>query len=159
MTTVPEAMEHEAPSASRRLISRALVIVGVALLVVALGAWLFFPALSIPSNRLMGWQLDGFIGHGFDPATAQTTTLVRVAVAQWPAEFDQDDSSWLARPEVTYTPWSVTITLYTSDAFTSEKMHGWYDTGGWVNVPLKESLGSRALFDGSKFPPAARPYP
>jgi hypothetical protein len=156
---MPGAVEHEAPSASRRLMSRALVIVGVVLLVGALGAWLLFPALSIPSNRLMGWQLHGFIGHGFDPTTAQTTTLVRVAVAQWPAEFAQDDSSWLARPEVTYTPWSVTITLYTSDAFTREKTQGWYDTGGWVNVPLKEPLGSRALFDGSTFPPSARPYP
>ena len=73
------------------------MIVGVALLVGALGSWLFFPALSIPSNRLTGWQLHGFIGHGFDPTTAQTTTLVRVAVAQWPVEFAQDDSSWLAR--------------------------------------------------------------
>jgi hypothetical protein len=138
---------------------RALMIAGVALLVGALAARLFFPALSIPSNRLTGWQMHGFLGQGFDPTTAQTTTVVRVAVAQWPVEFAQGDSSWLARPEVTYTPWSVTITLYTSDAFTGQKVRGWFDTGGWVDVLLKEPLGGRALFDGSTFPPAARPYP
>jgi hypothetical protein len=156
---MPEATTPVPVSATHRLLPRALVIAGVALLVVALGAWLFFPALSIPTNRLTGWQMHGFLGQGFDPTTAKTTTVVRVAIPQWPVEFGQGDSSWLARPEVTYTPWSVTITLYTSDAFTGQKVHGWFDTGSWVDVHLKEPLRGRALFDGSTFPPAARPYP
>ena len=143
----------------RRMMPIGLVIAGVVMLVALGGAMLLFPAVPAPSSRLIGWQLHGFMGRGFDPTTAQTTEVVRVAVTQWPSEFDQTDSSWLATPVVTYTPWSVTITLYTSDTFAQQKRHGWYDTGGWVDVQLTEPLGGRPLFDGSKFPPAARPYP
>ena len=156
--TVPEAGATPRTS-RRRLVPVGLVIGGVALLVALGAAMLLFPAAPVPSSRFIGWQLHGFMGRGFDPTTAQTTQVVRVAVTQWPSEFDQTDSSWLATPLVTYTPWSVTITLYTSDTFSQQKRHGWYDTGGWVDVQLTEPLGGRPLFDGSRFPPAARPYP
>ncbi len=145
----------------RRFASVGLLVAGV-VMVVVVAAWLLFPALSIPSARLMGWQLHGFNGTGFDPTTAQTTDVVRVAVAVWPTEYPATDDSWLATPAVTYTPWSVTITLHTSDSYASliaGKIFGLYDTGGWVDVHLSEPLGGRALFDGSTFPPTARPYP
>jgi hypothetical protein len=149
----------ESQTRLRRFGPLGLVVAGVVMFVALAAALLLFPAVPVLSYRLMGWELHGFAGRGFDPTTAQTTDVVRVAVAQWPTEFDQGDSSWLATPLVTYTPWSVTITLYTTDAFTQQKMHGWYDTGGWVNVKLSEPLRGRMLFDGSKFPPAARRYP
>ena len=150
-----------APLTRRRPIaSVGLVVAGVVMLVVV-AAWLLFPSLSIPSSRLMGWQLHGFNGTGFDPTTAQTTDIIRVAVAVWPSEYAPEDSSWLAPPAVTYTPWSVIITLHTSDSYAAliaRQAFGLYDTGGWVDVPLSEPLGGRTLFDGATFPPTARPY-
>jgi hypothetical protein len=56
----------------------------------------------------------------------------------------------------------VTITLHESDSFDAAKCaaSGFYDYWGIpVEVNLSEPLGGRALFDGSRSPPAARPYP
>jgi hypothetical protein len=134
-----------------------MVVAGI--LVGALAALMLSPSRSIPSSRLVAWQLHGYGGPGFDATTAETTRVIRVAVAQWPA--DSTNSSWLAAPVVTYTPSSVTITLHTSDAYearTAGKRVGFYDTGGWVEVALGEPLGGRALFDGSRSPAEARPY-
>lgn len=143
----------------RRFAPVGLVVVGTAMLV-AVAAWLLFPSLSIPTSRLIGWQLQGFGGAGFDPTTAQTTTVIPIYVAQWPAEGPAQDGSWLATPAVTYTPWAVIITMQSSASYDCgpAKICGWYDTGGWVEVHLTEPLGGRALFDGSKFPPESRPY-
>ena len=141
------------------------MVVGTVMLGVVLTACLLFPSLLISSSRLVGWQLTGFNGTGvdrprFDPTTAQTTGVIPVYVASWPTEYSSTDDSWLSAT-ITYTPWSVIITLHTSDAYESliaGKIIGFYDTGGWVPVYLSEPLGGRALFDGSVFPPAARPY-
>ena len=143
-----------------------------ALLVVAflggiLGAAALSSALSAPSQTV-GWMLSGGIGGPrFDPAQAQTTSVVNVEV-QWPACVETGDHSWL-RSDVSYTPWSVTITLHTSDAYShNPKCHtasagglpmvGYYLSALSFPVQLSEPLAGRALSDGSQFPAAARPY-
>jgi hypothetical protein len=79
------------------------------------------------------------------------------------------DDSWLAPPAISYTPWSVTITMHTTDAFAATTTCGggndntgmfgiMRDVGIPVAVQLREPLGGRALFDGSSSPSAARPY-
>jgi hypothetical protein len=153
----------------RRFAPTALVIVGVVTLVVVLAACLLFPSLLIPSSRLAEWQLSlGYGGPKFDPATAQTTTVIPLEVLR-PTCAPGDDS-WLGAPAITYTPWTVIITIHTNDAFgditkcwtrdgTGQLIVSNYDTGSYLPVHLSEPLGGRALFDGSKFPPAARPYP
>ena len=119
----------------------------------ALAAWLFAPSLLIPPHRSVDWQLQGFPGRVSD--TAATSMAIEVFVDSWPTEFEDD--AWLEQ-RVIETPWSVTITLYTSDAYESLPWqgHGWFDTGGWVTVHLMVPLGGRMLFDGSSFPPQPR---
>lgn len=135
---------------------------------------------SYPSDRLVGWQLvggpnhpmarvDDHVQHGldFDPATAQTALMVPIAV-DW-IDCAPDDASWLATPDVTYTPTSVTITIHTTDAFgpiTCGRRPGpsgevsvgiILDVGIYVPVQLREPLGERSLFDGSRSPAEPRP--
>ena len=121
--------------------------------VVALGAWLL-PPLAIPADRSVGWELsEGFGGPTFDPATAQTTTVIPVVV-DWP---DCERGDWLAPPAIVYTPWAVTITMSTSDAYAARGGQvGWCLSGQHVQVQLSEPLGGRQLFDGSRFPPHHR---
>ncbi len=141
----------------------------ILLLMAAVAAWLLVPSLAIPSSQRVGWQLNhGFGGLAFDPTTAQTTTVIPIEVERpgcAPA-----GTSWLADPVVTYTPWSVTITMHTTDAFgdvtkcyprdsTGRSIVGWYLSGTYFPVHLSQPLWGRALFDGSQLPPAARPYP
>ena len=127
-------------------------IVGV-LVVAAFGAWLL-PPLAIPADRSVGWELaSGFGGPGFDRATAQTTTVVPVMVT-WPGCEHED---WLAAPAIVYTPWSVTITMSTNDAFAAKRGSiGSCLSDKYVRVNLSEPLGGRAMFDGSSFPADAR---
>jgi hypothetical protein len=93
--------------------------------------------------------------------------VVNVEV-QWPSCIDPGDYSWL-RSDVSYAPWSVTITLHTSDAYAHNvKCHtasagglpvvGYYLSALSFPVQLNEPLAGRELSDGSQFPPAARPY-
>ena len=146
----------------------ALVVGFVVLVVVA--AWLLVPSSSLPLSRFIGWQLgDGFLGTPkFDPTKAQTTTVIPISV-DWLECAPQNDS-WLASPEIIYTPSSVTITMYTTDAFAATTTCGggnggkgnvgiMLDVGIPVEVHLSEPLGGRTLFDGGASPPAARPYP
>jgi hypothetical protein len=135
------------------------VLVGVVL--VAVAAWLLLPSL-VPPVRFVWWRLDyGYGGPAFDPATAQTTTVIPVEV-EWPASVPEG-ISWLATPVVTYTPVSVTIQLRMTDtaaaACAASHILGTYLSGIYLPVQLSEQLGGRALFDGSSSPPAARPYP
>jgi hypothetical protein len=122
----------------------------------ALAAWLLAPSLMIPSQRMVGWQLQGFPRRVSD--TAATRTTIEVFVDRWPTEFRQGDDSWLEQ-RVIETPMSVTITLHTSNAYDSGpamRVRGWFDTGGSVTVHLRAPLGGRLLFDGSGFPPQTR---
>ena len=157
----PHTAAPESRTRLRRFVSIGLVLVGVVMLV-AVAAWLLLPSSSVPPARLVGWKLDyGYGGPAFDPATAQTTTVIPVEV-EWPACAPYG-LSWLATPVVTYTPVSVTIQLRMTDtaAATCADSHirGTYLSGVWLPVHLSEPLGGRALFDGSSSPPAARPYP
>lgn len=156
--TTPPAGASAPPTRFRRILPAVLVVVGVVMLV-AVAASLLIPSLWIPSSRSVGWQLArGYQGYEFDPATAQTTTVVAVEV-NWPSCAPQGDS-WLATPAITYTPWAVTITMHTSGAFGDPmKCGGWYLTGMPVQIQLSEPLAGRTLFDGSNSPPGPRPYP
>jgi hypothetical protein len=160
-------MKAFVPHRSRRT---ALVVVGIVLLVAAVATWWLAPFhsndrspyLGPDAAGLVGWSLaSGDGGPAFRPDAAQDATVVLVSAAWWPAcsPWDQGDDSWLA-PEVSYLPWSVTITLRTSDAFASAKSCGaFYDFWGEaLEVRLSEPLGARPLFDGSTFPSSAKPY-
>ena len=62
-------------------------------------------------------------------------------------------SEWLTS-SVDYGPDEVTITLRVSDAYKARTAGyptiGWYDTGGWVNVRLRDPLPTQAkLRDGA----------
>jgi hypothetical protein len=149
----------------RRFAPVGLVVVGVVMLV-ALAAWLLAPSHSSPT---VGWSLASATGGpAFRPDTAQEATIVLVTTSWWPGcspwgdlGKSKSDSSWLT-PDITYTPWAVTITLHESESYVAARCHpfSFYDYWGLpVEVHLSGPLGGRALFDGSKFPPAARPYP
>jgi hypothetical protein len=137
------------------------VIVGLVLALIVAGALVvrpIFPALFYPSWQLVGWELDQ-VG-GFDPTKAQTTTVVWVGVWVHGTPPVPLDASYLD-PIITYTPWSVTITLRDPRAVDCTPLPcvGGYTMPVPYPVQLGEPLGARALFDGSAFPPAARPYP
>lgn len=159
-------------SARTRLRPFALVggMVVMGIVVGAVAAWLVVPSASFPPSRLVGWRLaDGFMGTPkFDPTTAYTTGAVPISV-DWLSCAPQNDT-WLAPPAIRYTPWSVTITMHTTDAFAATTTCGggnanrgsigiMLDVGIPVEVHLSEPLGGRALFDGSSSSPAARRYP
>lgn len=56
-----------------------------------------------------------------------------------------DDDSWLATPAITYTPWSVTITLHTSDAFgDTTKCGSCDDTGECITAFYLSGSTSRS---------------
>jgi hypothetical protein len=144
---------------------------GIVLLaaVVVFGAW----SVLGPKGTPIGWQLANLhsVGgpRGWDNLDeAKAATVVYLTTDWWPSchPYDNEtgpfaDSSWLT-PDVTYTPFSVTITMRIKDSFYRDPScrMGFYDFWGLpVAVQLSEPLGGRALFDGSTFPPATRPYP
>lgn len=121
------------------------------------------------SSHSISWQpAAGIGGPRFDAAAAQTTTVVHVEV-QWPACVSIGDHSWLA-PDVSYMPWSVTITIRTTASFANNpKCSGPGSDGGLpvvgtylsalsFPVQLREPLGGRPIFDGSAFPAVERVY-
>jgi hypothetical protein len=140
-----------------------VVVAMIASLVVgALAAWLLFASMASSSRQSIRWQLTGPPG-ALSGLTA-TTTMVLINLDQWPAchpydEVGGNSASWLATPEITYTPSSVTITMYISDSFDPTTCHGWYDYWGQpIEIHLTQPLAGRALLDGSTSPPGARPY-
>ncbi len=137
------------------------MILGLVIALTVVGALVarpIFPALTYPSWQLVGWELDR--AGGFDPTKAQTTTVVWVGVWVHGTPPVPLDASYLD-PMITYTPWSVMITLRDPRAVDCGALPcvGGYTTTIPYPVQLSEPLGGRALFDGSAFPPAARPYP
>jgi hypothetical protein len=156
---------------ARRIAHPRVLRVGVICLAaaLALGAWSFLGPKGMP----VGWQLANphSVGgpRGWDTLDeAKAATVVYLRTDWWPACHPYDEmvgtvanSSWLT-PDVAYTPWSVTITMRTNAAYSQDPEcgGGFYDYWGQpVAVQLGEPLAGRALFDGSAFPPAARPYP
>ena len=156
--------------AARRLATAAMGFLAV-VMVTSLAVRLEAPAQSIPSSRLLSWQLNRMpSGPGIDSATAQAMTAVWIEVDP-PGCAPIEVGPWLADPIVTYTPWSVTITMHMNDTapppLTSSSpcpphqslpVLGGYRMGNAYHVQLREPLGGRALLDGSSFPPQARPY-
>ncbi len=162
------ATTTNAQTALRRIAPVGAMLVAFVLIGAAAG-WLFVksPASpssqSVPTDRRVAWYLGNpLYGTRFDPTTAQTTTEIWVTVPE-PAcasskGFPRD--TWLAPPEITYTPSAVTITMYTSEAF--EKFPGCYDTVNgrrgisyildvYIDVPvhLSEPLRGRELLGSS----------
>jgi hypothetical protein len=142
--------------AAPRVTAAVLVTTG---LVAVLGTWmvapgLFVPSPAAPSGQLVGWELgQGYGGPRFDPATAQSTTMIPMVVDH-PACAGAD---WLGQPAIAYTPWSVTITMSAREPLRNATCSGgWYLSGMYVQVLLSEPLGGRQLFDGSKSPPHPR---
>jgi hypothetical protein len=156
--------------AARRLSTAAMTLLAV-VMVTSLPVRLEAPAQSIPPSRLLSWQLNRLPSWpGLDPATAQALTVVGIEVHP-PGCAPIEVGSWLAEPIITYTPWSVTITMHMKDTAppppTSSSpcpphldlpVLGGYRMGNLYRVQLREPLGGRALLDGSSFPPQARPY-
>lgn len=156
--------------AARRLSTAAMAFLAV-VMVISLPVRLEAPAQSIPASRLLSWQLNRLPSWpGLDPARAQAMTAVSIEVDP-PGCAPIDVGPWLADPIVTYTPWSVTITMHMSDTAPPSSMSsspcpphqdlpvlGGYRMHNARNVQLREPLGGRALLDGSSFPPQARPY-
>ena len=167
MTRVATTRMETGGRSARRIVPIAALLVG-AFFVGIFAASRLSSALSATSSAGTPWELAVGMGRPkFDQAAAQTTTVVPVQV-WWPACVELQDHSWLT-PAVSYTRWSVTITLHTSDAYANNPKCpgagrgvlpnvGFYLSPLFFSVPLKEPLGGRALFDGSKFPAAARPY-
>jgi hypothetical protein len=154
--------------AARRLTTAAMGFFFV-LMIVSLPIRLLAPAPLLPGSHLLSWQVSHLGGSGFDSATAETTTVVPIEV-EHPSCAPIDVGPWLAEPIITYTPWSVTITMHLNDTADTAKCStqagsdgrlpivGNYLMGVIYRVQLSEALGGRILFDGSAFLPAERPY-
>ncbi len=142
----------------------------VVLMVVSVPVRLMVPAQSIPSSRLLNWKVvSGLLGRTLDPATARTTAVT--IEVEHPGCTPTDVGPWLADPIVSYTPWSVTITMHMNDTADtagcssqqaphdgSLPLVGGYLMGIIYEVRLSEPLGGRMLLDGSSFPPQVRQY-
>lgn len=131
----------------------------------ALAGYLY---VSAPKGTVVPWNLTGRGGmnsnlgqhHPFDPMQAGTTTTIEVHVEQWP-DAEPPADAWLTQT-IDYGSDAVTITLRirgTNASSTGLPLIGYYDTGGWVKVALREPLRSRALIDGATgkvvpYPPA-----
>jgi hypothetical protein len=153
--------------AARRLATAGTGVLAV-LLVVSVSVQLVAPGLQIPPSRLLNWKLNSGPSGSRNAAAVQTTTMVGIEV-EHPGCTPTSGGSWLADPIITYTPWSVTITMHMNDTpevancGSQQTPHegslplvGGYLMGVLVTVHLTEPLGGRALFDGSSFPPAER---
>jgi hypothetical protein len=108
---------------------------------------------AVPPGPLVGWELGhGYGGLKFDPAA---DTLIPIVVDH--PGCDGNSPDWLGEPAIAYTPWSVTITMHSRYLFrTASCGGGWYLSGMNAQVVLREPLGGRQLFDGSKSPPHPR---
>jgi hypothetical protein len=149
-------------------ISPIAILLVAAFAVGVFGAGLISSLLTAASSEALTWQLSGGIGGPrFDPAAAQSTTVVYVEV-WWPGCVKTQDYSWLT-PSVSYALSSVTITLRTNDVYANNPgcakpragqlpNVGTYLSALSFPVQLSEPLAGRTLFDGSESPAAARPY-
>lgn len=170
-TPVPASASQGQPAKKFPNLGRAMVFLGVLILVADLVFVGSFPARNIPAWRLLSWKIDyGFQKPAFDPQAAQTTILIEV---DHPGCTPSSGGDWLAPAAVNYTPWSVTITMSMNETGANSPACagrnydnyngplpevGDYLTGLYVPVQLSEPLGGRLLFDGASNPPAIRPY-
>ena len=123
------------------------------------GALVGYVYVSAPKDTALPWNLTGMGGvnsnsgqhHPFDATQAGTMTTLEVHVEQWPVDEPKADE-WLTQT-IDYGSDSVTITLRLrgtkGPGSTGLPTIGYYDTGGWVTVALREPLRSRNLVDGA----------
>ena len=153
--------------AARRLATAAMGVLAI-LLVLSLSVYVVAPGAQIRPSRTLNWQLTGDAIKSVNAASVQTATVVSIEV-EHPVCPPNDTARWLDEPIISYTPWSVTITMHMNDAVVSPKcssqqtphegslpLVGGYLMGILYDVQLREPLGGRALFDGSSSPPAER---
>ena len=150
------------PARKRRRIPFVAVIVVAAFFVGLFGASRLHTVLS---TRTIRWEPSAGIGG---PSFAATTGGVTYVEVDWPSCVAQRDYSWLT-PDIAYLPWSVTITLRTSDTYTAQCGKAASDSrlppvGSYLSplsfrVLLSEPLNGRPLFDGSTFPATERYRP
>jgi len=150
------------PAQSRRRIPLVAVIIVAAFFVGLFGASRLHTVLL---TRAIPWEPSDGIGG---PPFAATTDGVTYVEVDWPGCVAQRDYSWLT-PDIAYLPWSVTITLRTSDTYSAQcgkpgsdgrqPAVGFYLSPLSFPVRLSEPLGGRPLFDGSTFPAAERYHP
>lgn len=143
------------------------VILAALVLVGSLAGCVSASALQGGAGEIVAWNLSGMGGanssidehHPFDATKVQDMTTFEIHVEKWPVE-DLKGSEWLT-PSIDYGWDAVTITLRVSDAYrartSGQTTIGWYDTGGWVTVALREPLRSRKLVDGATR--SVVPYP
>ena len=156
--------------AARRVASAGIAFLAV-LMIVSVPVRLLVPATSIPSSRLLSWKLTSGIIGSVNPTADPATPAVTIEV-EHPGCAPIEAGPWLADPIISYTPWTVTITMHMNDTAdtascsSQQAAHegrlplvGGYFTGIFYDVQLREPLGGRMLFDGSSFPPAARAQP
>jgi hypothetical protein len=148
---------------------RQIPLVPIALIVAAFFVGMFGASRlsTMQPSHTVAWQpATGPAAHAFHPVAAAAADAVNVEV-QWPVCVEIGDRSWL-RPEVSYTPWSVTITLHTTDTYAERCLKpsaegspriGYYLSPLHFQVPLSEPLGDRSLFDGSTSPATERYRP
>lgn len=153
-----------------RVVARRLAVAGIGLvalmMVVSLTVRVVAPGPStIPSSRLLNWQLNGGGGPALDSTSSASAVTIEV---EHPVCDLTRPGRWLADPIVSETSWSVTITMHMSDSVdpackSQQTPHegtlprvGGYLTGFFYTVQLGEPLGGRMLFDGSSFPPQSR---
>ena len=154
-------MTTEPPVRAPRTGSRRLVILGLVIAIIvgtALVVRTTFPALVYPSWQLVGWGLDTGGVSRSEWEKARTTNVLFVGIWVHGTPSLPLDASYL-QPLITYTPWSVIITLRDPHPVNCGSLPcvGGYTTTIPYPVQLSEPLGGRALFDGSSFPPQARP--
>lgn len=126
--------------------------------VAAVSVGLYLPSSALRPGLSVPWTL-GFLQVQLDPATVTGATVIPIE-AYKPGCVT--DAGWFDT-FVTYTPISVTIQIRMTDAavakcISNPRTGEHYLLGEFVRVRLSEPLDGRALFDGSTFPAAARPY-
>ena len=157
---------HARPAARRsRRIPIVAILLVAAFFVGMLGASRIYTILS---SHAVPWHPSaGLSGRSFASAPVQTSLVVYVEV-EWPGCIDIGDYNWLT-PDVSYMPWSVTITLRTNNYYADKCTKpgadgrqppiGYYLSPLSFQVQLSEPVGNRPLSDGSTFPATERYRP
>lgn len=152
--------------AIRRLATAGIGFMAV-LTAISVPARLVAPALLLAPSRPLTWELSRIAGSAFDDASVDTPTVIPIEV-QHPGCAPSEAGPWLGEPIISYTPWSVTITMQmnetveTASCFaqvrpsTELPLVGDFLMGLVYRVQLSEPLGGRTLFDGSSLIPAER---
>lgn len=160
------------PRPRLRFLGPAMVFLGTLILAADLVFVLSFPAHNIPGWWPLSWKIaSGPNGSVVSTKAGQSTIWIEV---EHPGCTPSSGGNWLAPAAISYTPWSVTITMSMNELAANGPCSdpqfrpqsnrrlpevGDYLMGVIIPVQLSEPLGGRLLFDGSSSLPAVRPYP